>query len=117
MAIFSPTFNPQSWVPPQAAGPGRYRPAQKAEAERHNAEIDPGQIGEVQNEQPAASDRHRNVRNQAATVPEAIRADVKAAVETAGREAQRGSKVSGRKIRGRPSRSRDREVAAHYDGR
>ncbi len=84
VAAFSPTFNPKSWMPPKSRALADISPKQCAEAERHNAEID-RQIAELRKSQAEIRDQQRTRLAEAklATIPEAIRADVKAAIETA----------------------------------
>ena len=50
LAVFTPTFNPTGWVPPKQRALADIAPARKAEAEKHNAEID-RQIGELKSRQ------------------------------------------------------------------
>lgn len=83
LAIFSPAFNPQSWLQPaQRELPDISKP-EKSRADAANAEIDK-QVGERKTKVSAikkpAEDRLFEAR--LATIPEAIRADTQAAVQT-----------------------------------
>ncbi len=83
MAIFSPAFNPQSWLQPAQRELPDISPAEKTAAEAHNAQLEK-QVAE-RNAQIAAlrkpcEDRLHEAK--LAEIPEAIRADTQAAVQT-----------------------------------
>ncbi len=83
VAAFSPTFNPQSWVPPKSRALADISPKQRAEAERHNAELD-RQVAELRKSQAdvRAPVRATLAAARLAAIPEPIRDDVKTAVGT-----------------------------------
>ncbi|MEX0977289.1 MAG: DUF1553 domain-containing protein, partial [Pirellulales bacterium] len=83
MAAFTPVLNPASWVPPKSRALADISPAEKAEAEKHNAELDQ-KVGELRKQQaeirrPA---RDKVFADKLANLPEPIRADVKQSIET-----------------------------------
>lgn len=82
LAVFTPAYNPQAWLqPPQRELPD-IAPAEKAEADRHNAEID--KLVAATAESLAALLRPHEERlfaEKLAGVPEPIRADTKVAVQ------------------------------------
>jgi hypothetical protein len=82
LANFSPVFNPSAWIPPKQRTLADIPPAQKAEGERHNAEIDK-QVAALKARQADIERPHREKLADAklATLPEPIRADTKAAVQ------------------------------------
>lgn len=83
LAIFSPAFNPQSWLQPaQRELPDISKP-EKARADAANAEIDK-QVGERKTNASAIKKPYEDRLFEAklATIPEPIRADTKAAVQT-----------------------------------
>jgi hypothetical protein len=84
VARFTPVFNPAAWVPPKQRALADIAPARKAQAERHNAEVD-RQISELKAQRAAIHGGHREriFETKLAAVPEAIRGDVKAAIQTA----------------------------------
>ncbi|MBI3839673.1 MAG: DUF1553 domain-containing protein, partial [Planctomycetia bacterium] len=84
LSAFTPTFNPQSWIPPKQRSLADISPAEKAQADRHNAEID-RQIAELKKLQADIRGPHeeRIFATKLGTVPEPIRADVKTAIQTA----------------------------------
>jgi Protein of unknown function (DUF1553)/Protein of unknown function (DUF1549)/Planctomycete cytochrome C len=84
LAIFMPAFNPQSWLQPaQRELPDISKP-EKAKADAHNAEIDK-QVGERKGRlaEVTRSYEQRLFETKLAALPEAIRADTKAAIQTA----------------------------------
>ncbi len=83
LATFTPTFNPTAWVPPKLRALADISPSEKAEAERHNADVD-RQIGDLKKQQAEIRRPHREriFESKLAKLPEAIRADVKAALQT-----------------------------------
>ncbi|MEX0677452.1 MAG: PSD1 and planctomycete cytochrome C domain-containing protein [Pirellulales bacterium] len=84
LAIFSPAFNPQSWLQPAQRELPDISKAEKARAEAHNAEIDK-QVNERNARLAALRKPHeeRLLEAKLAGIPEPIRADTKAAVEAA----------------------------------
>lgn len=82
LATFTPAFNPSSWVQPKNRGLADISPSEKVEAERHNAEID-RQIAEIKTAEAAVKRpiEERIFETRLATLPEPIRADVKAALQ------------------------------------
>ena len=83
LAIFSPAFNPQSWLqPPQRELPDISKP-EKARADAVNAEIDK-QVAERKAKIAAIKKPYEDRLFEArlATISEPIRADTKAAVQT-----------------------------------
>lgn len=83
LAAFTPMYNPTAWVPPKDRALADISPAEKAAAEKHNAELD-RQIGELRNRQAEIKRPVRDAifEKKLATLPEQIRADVKQAFET-----------------------------------
>jgi cytochrome c553 len=82
-AVFAPSFSPQNWHQPADRALPDVSPAEKAAIERHNAGID-GQVAE-QNKQIAELRRPYETKlfeSKLAAIPEPIRADTKAAIET-----------------------------------
>jgi hypothetical protein len=84
IAAFTPIYNPQSWIPPKQRTLADISPAEKAQAEHHNAEIDK-QVGALKKTQEEVRRPHeqRIFAAKLSTLPEAIRADVEAAIHTA----------------------------------
>ncbi|MGD9723244.1 MAG: PSD1 and planctomycete cytochrome C domain-containing protein [Pirellulales bacterium] len=84
LAAFTPVFNPGRWTPPKQRALADIAPARKAEAERHNADVD-RQVGELKSQQTALREacRGRLFDARLAALPEAIRDDVKTALGTA----------------------------------
>ncbi len=83
LAIFSPAFNPQTWLQPAQRELPDISQAEKTKAEAHNAELDK-QVAE-RNARLAALRKPYEDRlfdEKLATLPEAIRADTKAAIQT-----------------------------------
>jgi hypothetical protein len=83
LAAFTPSLNPASWVPPKRRMLADIAPAEKAAAERQNAELD-RQTAQLRSDQSAVRLPYvKQLRAQKlASVPETIRADVLAAIET-----------------------------------
>ena len=82
LAIFSPAFNPQSWLQPAQRELPDISLAEKAKAEKHNEEIEK-QIAE-QNAKIVALRKPYEDRlfgERLSKIPEAIRADTQAAVQ------------------------------------
>ncbi len=84
LAIFSPAFNPQSWLQPAQRELPDISKTEKAAAEAHNAEIDK-QVGERNGRLAALRKPYeeRLLEAKMAGIPEPIRADTKAAIQTA----------------------------------
>ena len=91
MAVFTPAYNPLAWRPvlpyPQSKpdrGLPDVSPAEQAIIERHNAEVD-GKLKELRQKLSELKNPHetRLFEAKLATVPEPIRTDTKAAVQTA----------------------------------
>jgi hypothetical protein len=83
LAIFSPAFNPQSWLQPAQRELPDISLAEKARAEAHNADLE-NQVTAC-NEKLSAMRKpyeERLLQARLAEIPEPIRADTKAAVET-----------------------------------
>ncbi len=82
LSAFTPAYNPQSWIPPKQRVLADISPAEKALAERHNAEID-RQIADFKKLQAEIRHPHeeRIFETKLAALPEQIRADVKAAIQ------------------------------------
>jgi cytochrome c553 len=81
MALLTPAYNPQAWKQPPDRTLPDVSPAEKAEIERGNAEIE-RQVGRL-NEQEAGLRRPYEARlleTKLAAIPEPIRADTRAAV-------------------------------------
>ena len=57
LAAFTPVFNPAAWVPPKDRALADIAPVRKAEAEKHNAEID-------RQSRRAASEQSDDIRRQ-----------------------------------------------------
>ncbi|HEU5430307.1 MAG TPA: DUF1553 domain-containing protein, partial [Thermomicrobiales bacterium] len=91
MAVFSPAFNPQSWIPLNERFLPDVSPAEQRAINEHNAALDrrveplKGEIAAIE-----AAQRQRLVDARLVALPEPIRADVKAALET---PAERRSEV------------------------
>ena len=91
MAVFSPAFNPQSWIPLNERFLPDVSPAEQRAINEHNAALDrrveplKGEIAAIE-----AAQRQRLVDARLVALPEPIRADVKAAIET---PAERRSEV------------------------
>ena len=83
-AIFTPAFNPQSWLQPRDRALADIAPREKADGEEHNKAIQ-GQIDEVKGKLAALRRPYeeRILDGKLAALPEAIRADTKAAVQAA----------------------------------
>ena len=83
LAIFAPAFNPQSWLQPAQRELPDISQAEKAKAEAHNAEIDK-QVAEGNAKLAALRKPYENrlFDEKLATLPEAIRADTKTAIQT-----------------------------------
>ncbi|MBI3468236.1 MAG: PSD1 domain-containing protein [Planctomycetes bacterium] len=82
-AIFTPALNPQDWQPPPERALPDVSPAEKGAIDQHNAEIE-RQVAEL-TRQPAELRRPYETKLAAAkldAIPEPIRADTKAAIET-----------------------------------
>lgn len=83
MAVLAPAFNPQSWIPLNERFLPDVSPAEQRAINEHNAalekQIEPlkAQIAAIE-----AAQRQRLVDARLAALPEPIRADVKAAIET-----------------------------------
>ncbi len=83
LAIFSPAFNPQSWLqPPQRELPDISK-SEKAKADAHNVDLDK-QIGQCKERLSALKKpcEERLFDGKLATIPEPIRADTKEAIRT-----------------------------------
>ncbi|MEX2112998.1 MAG: PSD1 and planctomycete cytochrome C domain-containing protein, partial [Pirellulales bacterium] len=83
LAIFAPAFNPQSWLQPAQRELPDISSTEKARAEAHNAQIDK-QVAECNEKLAALRKPYEDRLSEArlAEVPEPIRADTKAALET-----------------------------------
>jgi hypothetical protein len=84
LAVFSPAFDHQAWLQPaQRELPDVSKP-DKVKIDAHNKEID-GKVAECNGRLQALRQPHRErlLTARLATLPEAIRADTKTAVETA----------------------------------
>jgi hypothetical protein len=83
-ALLQPAFNPHNWLQPQQRQFAELPPSAKAEAERENAELD-RQIAALEGQLAAVKQtcEQRLAEAKIAALPEAIRADVKAALATA----------------------------------
>ncbi len=84
LAVFAPAFNPQSWLQPaQRELPDISKP-EKVKADAHNAEIDK-QVAEQAGHVAALRKPYeeRLWAERLATLPEPIRADTRAAIQTA----------------------------------
>jgi hypothetical protein len=83
LAVFSPAFNPQSWLQPAQRELPDISLAEKSRAEAHNAELDK-QVAErnakIATLRKPYEDRLRDAK--LSTLPEAIRADTQTAVAT-----------------------------------
>ena len=129
MAIFTPAYNPRAWLPcysdrdqgPMTADcPTFHRPS-KRRSNGHNAEVD-RRLAELRGRlsQLRRPCEERLFEAKLATLPEAIRADTKTALRTAGRRAHGHSEVPGREIRGcagRQARRGHRELEPGRKGR
>ncbi|MBI3839449.1 MAG: PSD1 domain-containing protein [Planctomycetia bacterium] len=84
LAIFSPAFNPQAWLQPAQRELPDISKAEKTRADAHNAEIDK-QVSERNGRLAAVRKPYeeRLFEARLATVPEPVRADTKAAIQTA----------------------------------
>ena len=84
ISTFTPSYNPQSWIPPKQRALADISPSQKAKAEAHNADID-RQIADLKKQQSEIRGPHeeRIFETKLATLPEPIRADVKTAIRAA----------------------------------
>jgi hypothetical protein len=84
LAAFTPIFNVAAWLPPKLRALADIAPVEKSAAEKHNAEVD-RQVAEMEKQQAEIKRPARRAAFEArlAALPEAIRADVKRAVETA----------------------------------
>ena len=83
MAAFAPVLNPASWVPPKSRALADISPAEKATAEKHNAELDRQiAIWRQQQAEIRRPARDKVFAQKLAALPEQIRADVKQAIET-----------------------------------
>jgi len=91
MAVLSPAFNPQSWLPLDQRFLPDVSPAEQRAINEHNAALD-RRIEPLQAQMAAieAAQRQRLVDAKLAALPEPIRADVKAAIE---RPAERRNEV------------------------
>ena len=118
MAIFMPAYNPQSWPQTKDRFVPDVSPAEKAEIDRHNAELDK-QLKPFQEQLTAIRKPYEQklLEEKLHTLPEPLRADTKAALNTpAGKthryrkvpRAQAGSHAQGRVRRccGGPDRGR-----------
>ena len=89
MAVFTPAYNPQHWLPViprdevKDRGLPDVSPAELAEIERHNAEVD-RPLAELGRRLSRAAQALRGpaLRGEAGPLPEAIRADTSTAVRT-----------------------------------
>jgi hypothetical protein len=83
MAIFMPAFNPQSWPQTKDRYLADVSPAEKAEIDRHNAELDKrlkplqDQLAEIRKPY-----EEKLLAQKLQALPEALRADTKAALNT-----------------------------------
>ena len=84
MACFEPAFNVHAWKPPKDRTLPDVPPAVRDSIDRHNAALDQ-QLGELTKQEGAvrAQARQRVVDARLAALPESIRADVQAALQTA----------------------------------
>src|SRR5262249_23183886 len=83
LAILSPAFNPQQWLQPKQRLLPDISPAEKADIERRNAEID-RRTAELKERQAALRRSVSDLLFEAklAGLPEPIRSDTKAALQT-----------------------------------
>jgi len=83
MAIFSPAYNHQSWLQPKDRLMVEVSPGEKAEIDRHNAEID-RQIEPLKKQVAAIRQAHENrlLDEKLLQAPEEIRLEIKAALKT-----------------------------------
>ncbi len=84
LAAFTPVYNPTSWVQPKNRSLADIAPVEKASAQEHNSRLD-REIAEIQKQQAEIKQpvRERLFESKLAGLPEPIRADVKAAIQTA----------------------------------
>src|SRR3569623_1387563 len=82
MALFSPAYNPQSWVPLNERFVPDVSPAEQRTINEHNAALDL-QVEPLKSQVLAieSAQRQRLTDEKLAALPEAIRADTKAAIE------------------------------------
>jgi hypothetical protein len=90
-AIFQPAFNPDHWLQPQARQLAAMSPSEKQAREKQNAEVE-RQMDELRRRMAAIREAgEQNVReSKLDALPEVIRTDVKAALET---EAEKRNEV------------------------
>ena len=82
-AFFAPAYDPQNWKHSKERFLADVSPKQQQEIDAHNAAVDK-QVAELQQQVAAAKEpfRLRVFETKLATLPEAVRADTKAALET-----------------------------------
>ena len=101
-AIFTPAFNPQAWLQPRDRALADISPQEQAAGEEHNAD-DSNSKSTRPSTQLAEIRRpyeERLFEAKLATLPEAIRADTKTAVQTPEEKRTRSAEIPGREVRG-----------------
>ncbi len=117
LAAFSPTYNPAAWLPPKQRALADISPGEKADAEKHNVELDRA-IGELtrQRGEIQRPGRESIFERKLASVPEAIRADVKPAIQTAADKRSEVQKYLADKFQPSLGASDDEVLTALGDG-